>query len=59
VLRREGFASADTVARFLVDRKLQESLKDQVLVVDEAGLLGMRDLRKLFAVAGNRMPRSF
>ena len=43
VLRGEGFASADTVARFLADAELQESARGQVVWVDEAGLLS-RDL---------------
>ena len=42
-LRREGFADAETVARFLVDRKLQESVRGQVVMVDEAALSGTKD----------------
>ena len=52
VLRAEGFASADTVARLLVDPKLQEQARGQVLWVDEAGLLGTRTMAKLFDLAG-------
>jgi conjugative relaxase-like TrwC/TraI family protein len=51
VLRQEGFASADTVKRLLVDRELQRSLRGNVLWVDEAGMLGNRDLLDLFEVA--------
>jgi conjugative relaxase-like TrwC/TraI family protein len=52
VLReQEGFANADTVARFLVDDKLQESARGGVLWIDEAGLLGMRSMGQLFEVA--------
>ncbi|MGD0462098.1 MAG: MobF family relaxase [Tepidisphaeraceae bacterium] len=52
VLReQEGFANADTVARFLVDEKLQESTRGGVLWVDEAGLLGTRSMGQLFEVA--------
>jgi len=51
VLRQKNFANADTVARLLVDEKMQESTRDQVLWVDEAGLLGSRTMRKLFDVA--------
>ena len=47
VLREEGFAEAETVAKLLSDRGLQEKLRDQVLVVDEAGLLGTRQMTEL------------
>lgn len=47
-LRREGFLSADTVARFLTDRSLQFAARGQVVWVDEAGLLGGRDAARLF-----------
>lgn len=44
VLRETGFDDADTVARLLVDEKMQAKLKGQVLWVDEAGLLGTKDM---------------
>ncbi|OWK45581.1 MobF family relaxase [Fimbriiglobus ruber] len=50
-LRGEGFKDAETVARFLVDRKLQEQTRGQVVMVDEAGLLGTKDTAKLLAIA--------
>jgi conjugative relaxase-like TrwC/TraI family protein len=52
VLREEaGFASADTVARFLKDQEMQESARNGVVLVDEASQLGTRDMGKLFEVA--------
>lgn len=42
VLREEGFAQADTVSQLLRSKEMQDQLKDQVLWVDEAGLLGTR-----------------
>jgi len=39
VLREEGFADAQTVQTLLVNEAKQERLKNQVLLVDEAGLL--------------------
>lgn len=52
VLREEeGFASADTVARFLLDERMQEQAKEQVLWIDEAGLLGTRTMNELFQLA--------
>lgn len=57
-LREHGFADADTVARLLLDEKLQERIVDagrenrgSVLWIDEAGQLGSRDMAKLFSLA--------
>ncbi|MFO0835807.1 MAG: MobF family relaxase [Phycisphaerales bacterium] len=52
VLRDEaGFADAHTVARLLVDDKLQEQVRGSVLWIDEAGLLGSRSMRRVFGLA--------
>ena len=52
VLRREaGFPAADTVARFLKDQEMQESSRNGVILVDEASLLGTRDMAKVLDVA--------
>ena len=51
VLRTEGFKEADTVARFLIDDQFQHKAKGGVIWVDEAGLLGIRQVRALFDVA--------
>lgn len=51
VLKDEGFEQAETVAKLLVDKKLQDGLKDQVLWVDEAGLLGTQDMTRLLDIA--------
>lgn len=51
VLRAEGFPDAETVARFLVDERLQAKASGQVLWIDEAGLLGLPTLGRVFALA--------
>jgi len=52
VLREEaGFATADTVARFLKDKEMQEAARGGVILVDEASLLGTRDMLHMFDVA--------
>jgi conjugative relaxase-like TrwC/TraI family protein len=52
VLREEaGFGEADTVARFLVDQKMQEAARNGVILVDEASQLGTRDMLRVFDVA--------
>ncbi|MBI1348652.1 relaxase domain-containing protein [bacterium] len=52
VLREEaGFVNADTVARFLKDKEMQESAKGGVILVDEASQLGTRDMLRVFDAA--------
>jgi conjugative relaxase-like TrwC/TraI family protein len=52
VLREEAhFGKADTLAGFLVDKRMQEKVRWGVVLVDEASLLGTRDMLALFDVA--------
>jgi len=52
VLREEaGFATADTVARFLKDEKMQDAARGGVVLVDEASQLGTRDMLLVFEAA--------
>ena len=51
VLRRDGFESADTVARLLADKEMQEQVRGGIIWIDEAGLVGTKDLRQVFRVA--------
>ncbi|WP_276366253.1 MobF family relaxase [Chryseolinea sp. H1M3-3] len=57
VLREEGFAHADTVAKLLVDHNLQKGLKNGVLWVDEAGLLGTQDMTALLDLTARQNAR--
>lgn len=57
VLKGEGFDTADTVAKFLIDTKMQEKIKDQVLWVDEAGLLGTNDMKCLLQITERQNAR--
>ena len=57
VLRKEGFEKADTVSRFLQDKKLQEQTKGQVIWVDEAGMLGAKDMAHLLEIADQQKAR--
>ncbi len=53
VLRDEaGFAKADTLARFHLDRRMQESARNGVILVDEASMMSTRDMLRLFETAG-------
>jgi conjugative relaxase-like TrwC/TraI family protein len=52
VLRQEaGFAMADTVARFFKDQYMQEAARGGVILVDEASMLGTRDMARLFEIS--------
>lgn len=51
VLRDEGFSTATTVAELLVNEKLQKDVQNSVIWIDEASLLGTRDLRKVVDLA--------
>lgn len=50
-LREKGFSEADTVTRLLVDKSMQEKAQGAVLFVDEAGLVGVPTMAKLFDLA--------
>jgi len=51
VLKAEGFAHATTTEQLLGDEALQEQVRGQVLWIDEAGMLGCRDMTRLFDLA--------
>jgi conjugative relaxase-like TrwC/TraI family protein len=51
VLKKEGFANAETLEKLLTSEKLQQQTKGQVLWVDEAGLISSGDMRRLMEVA--------
>jgi ATP-dependent exoDNAse (exonuclease V) alpha subunit len=57
VLREEGFAEADTVARLLTDPDMQKKLANGCLIVDEAGLLGVKDLSVLLQLVTDHNAR--
>jgi len=57
VLREEGFADAETVAKLLVSQELQDKIKNGVLIVDEAGLLGVKDMLALQELAQKQKAR--
>jgi conjugative relaxase-like TrwC/TraI family protein len=46
-----GFAGVATIARFLKDTEMQASVRGGVVLVDEASLVGTRDMLRLFTIA--------
>lgn len=57
VLEEKGFQNAQTVEHLLRNDELQNELKDQVLWIDEAGLLDVRSLNGVFAIAKQQNAR--
>lgn len=51
-LREAGFANAQTIAHLLLNEKLQKQVQGQVIWIDEAGLVGVRDLWRIMQIAG-------
>ncbi len=52
-LREAGFGEAETVAHLLANPKLQERTRRNVIWIDEAGLLGVRDMWQIMQIAGH------
>lgn len=51
-LREAGFAGANTVAHLLQNARLQQQVHGNVIWIDEAGMLGVRDLWQIMKIAG-------
>jgi conjugative relaxase-like TrwC/TraI family protein len=51
VLRDDGFEDADTVAKFLQSPKLQKEASGQIILIDEAGLLSVPQLKEVLETA--------
>ncbi len=56
-LRKDGFKDATTVATLLTSSQLQARTKDQVIWIDEAGTLGVRDMAKVLSIAQRQNAR--
>lgn len=57
VMQSEGFGKADTLARLLVDQKLQGQVRGGVIWVDEAGLIGNKDMLCLLKIIHKQQAR--
>jgi conjugative relaxase-like TrwC/TraI family protein len=58
MLRGDGFANAATVESFLTNQRRQNETRGAVIWVDEAGMMGSRDVHRLLTIAkkmGNRV----
>lgn len=57
VLKNEGFDKADTVARLLTDKTIHDNIKNQIIWVDEAGMLGIKDTVRILEIANDNNAR--
>ena len=57
VLRSKSFEGADTIKKLLDDNKLQAQLKDQVILIDEAGMVGTKTMNGIFQIAKEQNAR--
>ncbi|EAQ79376.1 MobF family relaxase [Blastopirellula marina] len=57
VLEEKGFRKAQTVEHLLRNSKLHPELKDQVIWIDEAGLLDVRSMNGVFRIAKEQNAR--
>lgn len=57
VLRSEGFDGATTVAALLADTKLHDTVKNGLILIDEAGLVGVRTMNAVLDLAGTQHAR--
>lgn len=51
VLVKKGFKDSDTIAALLQNQKLQQQTKDNVILVDEAGMVGTQTMNQIFQIA--------
>jgi conjugative relaxase-like TrwC/TraI family protein len=56
-LQQVGFSEAMTIQRLLVDPQEQASLRDKVLIVDEAGMVSARQMTALLELAEHQAAR--
>lgn len=56
-LRKEGFEHAETIAALKINQKLQAKLKNQIMLIDEAGLLGTRSMNHIMDIAQKQNAR--
>ncbi|MEN0050950.1 MAG: MobF family relaxase, partial [Bacteroidota bacterium] len=57
VLREKGFDEAETIKKLLDQEKIQQKLEDQVILIDEAGMIGNQTMNDIFKVAQKQNAR--
>ncbi|MCO8122892.1 relaxase domain-containing protein [Stieleria sp. TO1_6] len=57
VLEEKGFAKAQTVEHLIRNTKLHDQLREQVIWIDEAGLVDVRAMNEIFRIANQQGAR--
>jgi conjugative relaxase-like TrwC/TraI family protein len=57
VQRSEGFENADTLASLLQKREMHSQLKNQIIWIDEAGMVSNKDMNKVLEIAKEQNAR--
>ncbi len=57
VLKAKGFDTADTIAALLQKEELQRNLLNNVMLIDEAGMVGIQEMNRIFEVARKQNAR--
>lgn len=57
VQRDDGFTNATTIAELLINNKLQEQQKNNVIWLDEGGLIGNKDMNQILHIAKQQNAR--
>ena len=57
VQRKEGFENATTIAELLQSKKAQESVKDGLIWIDEAGMVGNKTMNEVIKIAKDQNAR--
>src|SRR5690606_24734518 len=56
-LKEKGFENATTIKALLESTRLQEQTKDQVILIDEAAMVGTNTIKKLFQISQKQNAR--
>lgn len=59
VLRKKGFATADTLANLLDKPQLQSQVRGQIILIDESGLAGTRALRQVLDLVDRHQAQGY
>ena len=56
-LKKDGFENATTIQTFLLNDKIQEMTKNQVIMIDETGLISVPQMQKILETANKNNSR--
>lgn len=57
VLAKDGFENANTVQHFILNEDVHKKIRNQIVLIDEAGMLSVPDMKKVFSIAKEQNAR--